>query len=512
MTPVSRKHLIMKLLGMAAVWMAALGPALAAEPAVRKPNLVILLADQLRYQSMGYARDGRAMTPRLDRLAKQGVSFRNYVVSTPVCAAYRATLMTGKYASSTGMVVNELRLNPNQDCLGHVLTAAGYETSYLGKWHLWANQAGAHRAITNAYTPPGPYRLGFNGFWAAYNFNHDNYNAWYFNDTPEPHHIDGYGPDHFTDLAIERLRAHAHSGKPFALVVSYSPPHDPWTTDNVPKEWYNKFRHVQFPLPDTWQEQPDPRMDRNAEPEQWLSYWKPHLPDFMRVYYAMVANLDWNVGRILDSLRELGLEDNTIVVFSADHGEQFGAHGRIFKMTFYDESARVPLLVRWPARIPAGRVSDACISSPDLMPTLLGLAGLHIPAQVEGTNLAHLALGRSGPEPPFAFLQGMGHTYEWRDGFEWRALRDREFTYAVYRSDGKELLFDNLADPQQAKDLAGDPSHQAKLAELRSKLKQKMAGLNDTFEACSWYRNHWTQNRNIIRGAKGEFHRETGSP
>lgn len=479
-----------------------------ADAAARKPNLVILIADQLRYQSLGYAGDQRAITPCIDRLAAEGVNFRNYVVSTPVCAASRATFMTGKYASSTGMVINELRLNPNQDCLGHVLTAAGYETIYLGKWHLWANELGGHEKVANAFTPPGPYRLGFNDFWAAYNFGHDNYHAWYFRNTPEPHRIVGYGPDHFTDLAIEQIRARARSAKPFALLLSYGPPHDPWAAENVPRQWYEKFRSVEFPLPETWQDRPDSHMDRNADPNRWLSYWKLRMPEFMRVYYAMTANLDWNVSRILNCLQGLGIENDTIVAFTSDHGEQFGAHGRVFKMTFYDESARVPMLVRWPGKIPAGHRSDACMASPDLMPTLLGLAGLRIPSQVEGMNLAAQAQGKPGPEPNFAFLQGMGHTCSWSDGFEWRALRNKQFTYAVYRSDGKELLFDNIADPHQAKDLASDASHQAQLFELRGKLKDKRAELQDTFEACSWYNSHWTQDRNILRGAKGEFHRD----
>ena len=133
----------------------------------RGPNLVFLLADQLRYQSVGYAGDDKAMTPNLDRLAGQGISFRQFVSNTPVCAAYRASLLTGKYASSTGMVVNELRINPNQDCLGHILTSHGYRTGYFGKWHLWGNQAGSHRKVANAFTPPGPYRLGFDGEWAG---------------------------------------------------------------------------------------------------------------------------------------------------------------------------------------------------------------------------------------------------------------------------------------------------------------------------------------------------------
>jgi len=178
-------------------------------------------------------------------------------------------------------------------------------------------------------------------------------------------------------------------------------------------------------------------------------------------------------------------------------------------MTFYEESARVPMLIRWPKKIPAGSVSDACMASPDIMPTLLGLAKLPVPKAVEGMDLSQVAQGKKGKEPEFAFLQGMGHTYLWRDGFEWRALRDKQYTYAVYLSDGKELLFDNVADPIQANDLAGDPKHEAKLKELRSKLKAKMGQLNDTFEKCSWYRDNWTDGkRNIIRGAKGPFKKD----
>src|SRR5262245_31936383 len=116
-------------------------------------------------------------------------------------------------------------------------------------------------------------------------------------------------------------------------------------------------------------------------------------------------------------------------------------------MTFYDEAARIPLLIRWPAQIPAGRVSDAAMSTPDLMPTLLGLMSRPIPRQVEGMNLSHLARGVRGPEPDFAFLQGMGHTHLWENGFEWRAVRDKRYTYARYLRDGKELLFDNIEDP-----------------------------------------------------------------
>ena len=138
----------------------------------RRPNLVYVFADQLRYQSCGYAGDEYARTPNMDRLAAEGCNLHQAVSSTPVCAPYRASLMTGKYQSSTGMVINEIRLSPEHECFGHVLTKGGYNTGYIGKWHMWANQLGHHELVKNGFTPPGAYRLGFDGYWAAYNFNH----------------------------------------------------------------------------------------------------------------------------------------------------------------------------------------------------------------------------------------------------------------------------------------------------------------------------------------------------
>jgi len=474
------------------------------------PNVIVVVVDQLRYQSTGYGGDPRAITPNLDRLAGQGMNFRQFVSNTPVCAAFRAAFLTGKYASSTGVAVNELRMNPNQDSIAHCFGRAGYECDHLGKWHLWAAESN-HQAIYNQYTPPGPYRMGFDAFWAGYNFNHQNYQSWYFRDSPEPQRIKGFGDAKFVDLAIGRVQEHAKRKKPFFMLLALSTPHDPWSKDNVPPEWYERFKNVDFPLAATWSDKPDPYMDRNAEPQKWLSYWKPNMPEFQRVYHAMTAALDEQVGRLLAAVDQAGLRDNTIVVFTSDHGEMFGAHGRVYKMTFYEESVRTPLLVRWPGRIAAGAHSDACISAVDLMPTLLGMAGHQIPKAVEGMDLSNLALGKDGAEPDAALLQGMGHTYLWQDGFEWRALRDKTFTYARYLRDGRELLFDNVADPLQQHDLAADAAHRDTLTRLRERMNQRLTKIGDTFEKCSWYRDHFTDNRVIVRGARGEFHREFGS-
>lgn len=181
-------------------------------------NLIYIFADQLRYQSCGFSGDEKAQTPNMDRLAAEEVNFSNCVSGSPMCAPYRASLFTGKYCSSTGMVINELRLSPEHDCLGHVLTHAGYDTYYIGKWHLWANELGNHHDPKNSYTPPGPHRLGFDEFWAGYNFHHTYFDQYYHLNSPKRITVPVYEPDGQTDLAIEKLRGTAASDQPFALI------------------------------------------------------------------------------------------------------------------------------------------------------------------------------------------------------------------------------------------------------------------------------------------------------
>ena len=467
-----------------------------------KANLVYVFADQLGTTRCGFAGDEKARTPVLDGLAAQGVDFRQAVSNMPVCAAHRASLLTGKYPTTTGMVINELRMRTDHECFGHVLTRAGYETGYIGKWHLYANELGNHEDPVNSFVPPGPNRLGFDGYWAAYGFHHRYYNAYFHTDSPEKTSYGQgvYEPDGQTDLAIGFLEKAADSEKPFALFLSYGTPHDPWTAKNVPPTYREMFQDAAFPNPPNYKPTNDPYADGwgRLNPRQ-----RKDLPTWRRHYYAMTANLDWNIGRLLAAVEKAGLANDTIFAFSSDHGEMFGAHGRRAKNIFYEEAARVPLLVRWPGRIPAGEVSDAPISTVDIMPTLLSLTGLEIPKDVEGMDLAHCALGKKGPEPDAAFLQNTGACAAWQDGHEWRALRDKRYTYAIYRRDRSELLFDNVADPCQMTNLSADPAHKATMDRFRDMLATRRKSLNDTFEACTWYRDNWTKDRIILRGAKG---------
>jgi len=468
----------------------------------RPPNLLFVFADQLGRNHCGYAGAQQARTPCLDRLAAQGADFFNAVSTMPVCAAFRASLMTGKYPTSTGMVINELRMNPCHECFGHVLTRGGYETGYIGKWHLYANQLGHHHDPKNSFVPPGPNRLGFDGYWAAYNFHHEYYRAYYHTDSEEKlSYGDGvYEPDGQTELALDFIRRSAPSEKPFALFLSYGTPHDPWSATNVPAAYRAMFRDAAIPNPPNYQDKNDPYADQwgRLSPGQ-----RRQLEAWRRNYYAMTANLDWNIGRLLGALDEAGLTEETLVVFTSDHGEMFGAQGRRAKNIFYEEAARVPFLMRWPGVIPEGAASDACLSTVDILPTVLSLLGLPVPQAAEGMDLSACARGVQGPEPEAALLQNTGACAAWEDGHEWRALRDKRFTYAIYRVDRSEHLYDNQKDPYQMTNLAGDPAHTGRLEGCRTLLAERLAALNDGFAASTWYRDHWIADRIILRGAKG---------
>ena len=481
-------------LGQTAAATAALG-----QNRARPTNLIYVFADQLRRFSCGFAGDELAQTPHIDRLARQSLDVRNAVSSTPVCAPYRASLMTGKFQSSTGMVINELRLSPEHECIGHVLTKGGYDTAYIGKWHLWANQLGHHDETINGFVPPGAYRLGFDQYWVAYNFNHTYHDAPYFRDTPrrEIHKI--YEPDSQTTMAIDYLKARKGQSRPFAMFLSWGPPHDPWDWANCPSDFTEHFRNVTFPRRPNYSDTPDPYADAWATPGP---DYRQHVSQYQQGYYAMSADVDRALGRLLDAVRDLGLEDDTLLVFTSDHGEMFGSHGRRAKYIFYEEACRVPFLVRWPGRVRPGS-TDALLSTPDIMPTLLGALQLPIPRAVEGADLSGNLLGNSTRSPEAIHMQGMGTTAAWTDGTEWRALRDHQYTYAIYRRDRHELLFDNLADPYQLRNLAEDRSQSAKLAHYRAQLKRWMREHNDTFEACTWYRDRWTGDRNIVNTASG---------
>lgn len=215
------------------------------------------------------------------------------------------------------------------------------------------------------------------------------------------------------------------------------------------------------------------------------------------MYYAMTANLDDNIGRLKEAVSRLGLEDNSIIVFTSDHGELFGAHGRRAKNIFYEEAVRVPMLIRWPGHLEEHVRRDCVMNTVDIMPTLLSLMDLPVPLGVEGKDFSMAVKGEEVRDDG-ALMMCTGPTAAWGDGQEWRAFRTRRYKYAVYRSDQQEFLFDLENDPYERINLAGDLEYRDRLEDLKRQMYSRMEAVGDHFESNTYYRDHWVEDR-IIR-------------
>ena len=459
-----------------------------------KPNLIYLFADQLQLKALGYAGNALAKTTFLDALAANSVNMPNACSGHPLGGPYRASLFTGKYSTSTGMVMNALRIAPVHRTFAHILHDNGYETAFIGKWNMYSAKLGRSHAVRDSFIPADENRLGFDDFFAAYDYHHYYYApaAYYHTDSSEKRFARGYEPDFQTDLAIEKLREYADKKQPFAMFVSFGTPHDPWTKENVPAKYYDLFRDTDFPLPENYSPKNDPHADawgRMNKKERAM------LPEWQRCYAAMTANLSDNVGRLYEALKQTGLADDTIFVFTSDHGEMFGAHGRREKNIFYDEAVNVPFLIRYGDRLPAG-VNLTPLNTVDILPTLMSLMNMKEDACFEGKDLSEAI--RNGKQADNAcLLMGTGPTAVWGANREWRGLRNDRFTYAVYRADSEEFLFDNIEDPLQMHNLASEPDCKPQLRELKNKLFAEMALIGDDFEPNVFYKKNWITRRMI---------------
>ena len=414
-----------------------------------KPNILYVFADQMRASAMGCMHDERVHTPNLDRLAAQGVLFRNAIANTPVCTPSRASLLTGRHAWTCRSIVNDLRLPEEAQSIADVLKGRGYRTGYIGKWHL----DGISRHM---FTPPGRRRHGFDDYWAAYNCNHRYFDCKFFlNDSPELVRAEGYDADVQTDQAIgflERFR-----DDPFCLFLSWGPPHAPYR--EVASEFLDMYPPEEIALRPNTQ-----GADRAA----------------IAGYYAHVTAVDRDIGRLMEALDRLGLAENTILVFSSDHGDMLWAHGHTKKQRPWEESIHIPLIVRWPDHLPVGKVSDVLISVADYTPTLLGLAGVPVPDPMNGIDLSATVQGHSGAEPSSIFINEYVSFDQARAYQPWRGVRTRRHTYVRWLQGGT-LLYDNLNDPYQLRNLVHEPGHEALAEELEGELQGWLKRLGDDF-------------------------------
>lgn len=427
-----------------------------------QPNIVYVLTDQWRASAFGYAGDPNVKTPQLDRLAGRSLNFRNAVSVLPVCTPYRAALMTGRYPTSTGMFLNDAHLPSAELCMAEIFAGAGYATGYIGKWHLDGHGRKAH-------IPPER-RQGWQ-FWMAAECDHDyNRSHYYASESPDVRYWDGYDAFAQTKAAQAFLRDHAGGDKPFVLFISYGGPHFPHET--APADFKAMYPPDEIQLPPNVPEAMQQAARREAQG-----------------YYAHCTALDRCVGELLETLEETGLAPRTLFVFTSDHGEMLGSHGvpPKAKQVAWSESAHVPFMIRVPGI--AARAVTTPLTTPDILPTLLGLAGVAIPATIEGADLAPLI--RAGrDEDRAALYMNVAPFVQRRFATEYRAIRTSRHTY-VRNLDGPWMLFDDRKDPHQLNNLAANPDHAALVRKLDQRLDAELKRIRDDFRPANDHIAEW---------------------
>ena len=438
---------------------------------LRPPNVLFILADQWRGQALGHAGDANASTPTLDRLADESVTFSHAVSCVPVCCPYRASLMTGRYPTDTGVFLNDVNLAQDPNSLAARFEQAGYDTGYIGKWHLDG------QGCRLAYTPPER-RQGFRR-WAAMECTHDYNHSLYYADDDGVDRLTWPGYDAIAQTReMQRWLGERDASVPFCYFLSWGPPHDPY--DQAPAEFAAEFD------PATIQLRPNVPGELSAEVRGNLAG-----------YYAHIAALDGCVGDLLATLDGLGIADDTIVAFTSDHGDMHGSQGQMAKEQPWDESILVPFMLRYPAALGrAPRPIPMGISSVDIMPTLLGLAGQPLPgtsAALAGRDLSPVLRQQVAPNDEPALIMCVSPFGVWNrslGGKEYRGVRTNRHTY-VRDLAGPWLLYDNAVDPYQMTNLVGLPGYASVQGELEAQLQAKLAAVGDPFREGAWYIDQW---------------------
>lgn len=430
-------------------------------PATGRPNLLLILSDDQRYDTLGCTGNAVAETPHLDRLAREGALFRRAYVTTSLCCPARASLLTGRYAHATGIRNNEddAAFLADGRGLGDRLRAAGYRTAFLGKWH-----------VPNPGAAPQP---GFD-YWVSFE-DQGQYEDETFTIDGQRRTIEGFSTDVLTDLATGWLRK--PRDRPFFLVLSVKNLHGPYFP---PPRHRAAFADVEFPLPESYSD-PVESLPTFIQRARTTLRNRPFEgegdhDDFVRGYHQLLLSLDESVGRILACLEETGELDDTAIAFTSDGGFLWGEHGLYRKRAAYEPSIHVPLLVRYPAEIPAGTEIDRIALNVDLAPTFLELAGAEPPEGVHGRSLVPLWRGDGGPwREDFLYMDGWG---KFVDGPQELAVCGERYKYVRFRREVvDEALFDRATDPDERVNLAADPAREPLLAELRGRMRAQLVEL-----------------------------------
>lgn len=425
------------------------------------PNLVFVFADQMRGMDMGCAGNLEVHTPNMDRLAAEGLRFTQAYANTPVCGPSRASLVTGMHPVKHGVIANDLELPAEAPSIGKRLKASGYETGWIGKWHL--------DRVGRKWTEPGDARHGFD-YWAVWATAHRYFKPEkYHRDLPEPVVAEGYDPVIQTDLALDFIR---QAQGPFALFLSWGPPHDPY--DQVPEAYLEMYDPERLTLrPNVATD--TPYLEKNGK------HLAPRTT--LAQYYAAITALDAQLGRIMEVLEETHLSQETILVFASDHGDMLFSQGTLYKQKPFEESIAIPFLIRYPGRLPAGESREQLLGVVDICPTLLGLMGLEALEVSQGRDLSPVLMDGGLPGPEAVLISNTVSAFEGRRYPlpEWRGIRTQRYTYTRLVDGTAWHLFDNETDPYQLTNVAGRQEWLSVQEELDALLSRLLAEAGDPF-------------------------------
>jgi len=443
----------------------------------RRPNVILVVTDQHRMASYPGEPFTSVAAPNLARLAAEGARFENAVSNYPVCSPYRALLLSGLAPFHSGVLDNSIRLRDTGQTLGAMFKKGGYDTAFIGKWHLgWEDHPLA--------TPEDRPRAGTHGFdrfevWLATN-NHRQSRWW----DPEKQVFvpyAGYNATGMTDHALEFIER--RRDRPFLVVLCLNPPHSDFT--DAPDEFQKMYEGVKL-------------LDRPNVREILPQFVNPILrrvgrDGIHRGYLAHISAVDREMGRLLDALERSGKAGDTVVVYSSDHGEMLGSQGRMAKRQPWEESLRIPFVVRWKGHVKAGMRPRTLIGAVDFFPTLCGLAGLPVPAGLDGKDLSGALRGGDLVEPayqPIMHIMGVaagarsapGRVNEYQEGETefFRGVRTPRFMYAVTK-DGPWLLYDLEQDAFQQSNRVADPAYRTELERLHDLTRRWLRAWDDPY-------------------------------
>ena len=436
-----------------------------------RPNVVFVIADQWRAQDFGFSGNDQVIVPALNKLATESVVFSNAISNIPVCGPARATLMTGKYPLSHGIFYNDKPMKAEEECIAEVYKANGYQTGYIGKWHINGHEQGVSHSVGRAKPIPADRRQGFD-YWKVNECTHNYNKSFYYDENNVKHTWEGYDAIAQTNDAKSYIQSHKEN--PFVLFLAFGPPHSPY--DSAPQKYKDMYKD----------------MDIKLRPNVPKEKSEKAIKD-IKGYYAHMTAIDDCIADLQAEIKRLGLDKNTIFVFTSDHGDMLYSHAQINKQKPWEESINVPFIIKYPAKLKGGERLNKVFSFQDIMPTMLGLCNLPIPKSVEGVDYTGQLLGKEDLAIDGALITCPVPFHQWsykNGGREFRGIRTERYTYAKDLN-GAWLLYDNQKDPYQMTNLVNTDTYKAIQLDLEKKLQKMLDQRGDQFLSGDAYMKAW---------------------